>query len=42
VTQQLQKSIDFRRFELYEFHLWFRNTVPVHIFFWGGGEQEDF
>ncbi len=22
MTQQLQKSIDFRRFELYEFHLW--------------------
>jgi hypothetical protein len=22
VTQQLQKSIDFRRIELYDFHLW--------------------
>jgi hypothetical protein len=28
VTQQLQKSIDFRRIELYDFHLWFRSQHP--------------
>jgi hypothetical protein len=39
VTQQLQKSIDFRRFELYEFHLsttlawrgWKQHDIPVEV-----------
>jgi hypothetical protein len=27
VTQQLQKSIDFRRIELYDFHLWIESGL---------------
>ena len=30
VTQQLQKSIDFRRIELYDFHLWINFDAYIH------------